>query len=1156
MINDTTLSQDLLNEDSLSREQALAHDSFIVEAPAGAGKTELLTQRFLKLLITVDAPEEVIAITFTNKAASEMKSRIMDSLIMAAAGALPHQQHKQITFHLGQAVLTCSTELSWNLLNTPSRLRIYTIDSLSANLARQMPLLSRFGTQPGVRDDPRPYYEEAAIRVIEHLEHKTYGAIVHAALQYFDNDTYKLTQLLSEMLAKRDQWLPYTQSQHTAQDAEAALSRMISADIQTAADCLTLRFQEALMPIARFAACNLEDNHSIYQLLDWDKLIDVEATALTHWQAIADLLLTASGTFRKRLDKNMGLPATPEAKPYKEALIEIIESLNQINGAEAAIARLRTLPSPQQDESTWQMIATLAQLLHIAVGELWLVFQTHGEVDFVEISHRALLALEDIAGNATDLALKLDYRVQHLLVDEFQDTSPSQIKLIQALTRGWQAGDGRTLFCVGDPMQSIYRFRKANVGLFLRVAQQGIGNIKLKSLKLWRNNRSTPPVVEWVNHAFNVIFPSQDSISRGAIQYRPFVATKDSESIAGVSVHALLDEKPNSLSDYSNNGDSDEEEQLLPTDIRQLEADKIIEIIQQTRTYKPDAKIAVLVRARSHLTALVTEIRRNHPTLSFQAVEIEELANRQIVQDLLSLVYALHQRADRVHWLAILRAPWCGLTLADLHALVADDKRSTILQLMQNEARVNQLSEDGQKRLLHVREVLLQALQHQGRQSVSRWLHGVWLMLGGADCLWDAGDVRDVQAFFARIQALETAGQFSPQQLALEVEKLYAAPDAKADDSLQLMTIHKSKGLEFDTVILPGLDRKTGGNEQPLLLWEEVSSDLNQEDCNAVDLVVAPYIPKGNTIQTANAVTPYDYLKMLEKERATHENTRVLYVAATRAERCLHLLGTAKIDAAGKVTAPKNTFLEMLWPIVQAQFNTEQVIKPSISKSANRASDVATINLENFKPQLIRLNNALMPTIFTELVTAKTTKNQLKEDDSNTLDANIGILTHLYLQLIAENYEKNQTENWSIAKIATLSNAMRRWFKQKTYDDVTIEQAVTRVHDLLATTLASEQGQWVLQNRASAASELAIEFNSDQTATKKIIDRTFIEDGTRWIIDYKSVELPKDSSEISLKAIAMQFQTQLDDYASLFESEGLPIQKAIFFVSIGRLLLL
>ena len=1143
MSNDATLDT-LLHEDSLSRKQALAHDSFIVEAPAGAGKTELLTQRFLMLLETVESPEEIIAITFTNKAASEMKARIMDSLVMAAADELPVQPHKKITFALGKTVLARSAELGWNLLDTPSRLRIYTIDSLSANLARQMPLLSRFGTQPGVRDDPRPHYEEAAMRAIEHLEHEDYGQIVHDALQYFDNDTYKLTQLLAEMLAKRDQWLPYSQSAHTAQDAEAALASMINGDIQVAAEVFSVRYQQALMPIARFAASNLEANHPIAQLLDWNSEIGAETHNLAGWQAVTELVLTAGGTLRKRLDKNIGFPATSEAKLHKAALLEIIASLHQTSGAETALARLRTLPSPQQDENTWKMIATLAQLLHIAVGELWLVFQANGEVDFVEISQRSLLALEDVEGSTTDLALKLDYSIQHLLVDEFQDTSPSQIKLIQALTRGWQADDGRTLFCVGDPMQSIYRFRKANVGLFLGAAQKGIGQIKLKSLKLWRNNRSQPSVVEWVNTAFDKVFPDQDSISRGAIHYRQFVATKDSESVAGVTVHAMLDEKPSSNTD-------DDEEPILATDIRQLEADTIIEIIQQTRAHKPEAKIAVLVRARSHLTALVTEIRRNHPTLSFQAVEIEELVNRQIVQDLLSLSYALHQRADRVNWLAVLRAPWCGLTLADLHALVSSDKGSTIMQLIHNEARLTSLSADGQQRVLHVRDVLSQALQHQGRSSVSRWLHGAWLMLGGADCLWDAGDVRDVQAFFARVQQLEAAGQFSPQQLAVEVEKLYAAPDAKADDSLQFMTIHKSKGLEFDTVILPGLDRKTGGNDQPLLLWEEVSPDDAAHEVDVVNLVVAPYIPKGANAQAANAITPYDYLKILEKERAAFEDARVLYVAATRAERCLHLLGAAKVNNKGEIKAPKNTFLDMLWPIVYDHFNEAHAIKPPTDSTTNVTANIdSTVTLENFKPQLIRLNQVASPNVFAKTKIIESDNNNKKEDNSNTLDADVGILTHLYLELMA----KSDLHLWSASRITTLENAMQRWFKQKAYDAAIANQSTKRVITLLSTTLGSEQGQWVLKDRDTAANELAITSTTEQAVNQKIVDRTFVDAGIRWVIDYKSTTLANASSDADLKAFAAQYKTQLDGYASLFEDQNLPIQKAIFFVSIGRLL--
>jgi ATP-dependent helicase/nuclease subunit A len=110
------------------------------------------------------------------------------------------------------------------------------------------------------------------------------------------------------------------------------------------------------------------------------------------------------------------------------------------------------------------------------LASLWLAFQEGGEVDFIEIAARASLALGDDEA-PTDLAQALDYRISHLLVDEFQDTSPVQVELLEQLTRGWLPDDGRTLFVVGDPMQSIYRFRKADVGLFLRVRQRGIGGI-------------------------------------------------------------------------------------------------------------------------------------------------------------------------------------------------------------------------------------------------------------------------------------------------------------------------------------------------------------------------------------------------------------------------------------------------------------------------------------------------------------------------------------------------------------------------------------------------------------------------------------------------------------------------------------------------------
>ena len=206
---------DLLQEDEANRRCALELCSFIVEAPAGAGKTELLTQRYLRLLAVVDAPEEIIAITFTNKAAGEMRSRIAESLELARAGTLPEQPHKRITFELARAALARSGERGWQIETQPGRLRLTTIDALCASLARQMPLLSRFGAQPAVADEAKRHYEEAARRALDHLEDRgdrgENGGREHAdavaiALTHLDNDVARLARLLAEILAKREQW--------------------------------------------------------------------------------------------------------------------------------------------------------------------------------------------------------------------------------------------------------------------------------------------------------------------------------------------------------------------------------------------------------------------------------------------------------------------------------------------------------------------------------------------------------------------------------------------------------------------------------------------------------------------------------------------------------------------------------------------------------------------------------------------------------------------------------------------------------------------------------------------------------------------------------------------------------------------------------------
>ena len=1169
------MSAQLLIDDEVNRQRALDLASFIVEAPAGAGKTELLTQRYLKLLQTVNAPEEIIAITFTNKAAAEMRLRILDSLIAASKKIPPTLPHKQITYDLSLQALAQSQKNNWQLLKNPSRLRIFTIDGLCAHLARQMPLLSRFGAQPKVADDATILYAEAAEKTLALLEHVAHGDIIQSALRYVENNATQLTSLLVKMLEKRDQWLSFAQNhaqnhaqyEVNAEQLQNTLNQLISSSLSHAEHALPAALQQVLMPVARFAASQQPASIQINALLDWQTPLYAEPSDLAKWRAVADLMLTATGAPRKEggLNVKFGFAPTDEGRAHKKTLVEIIAAVNNT----AALHAIRSLPygfdnngfenTSAADDSDWQMqnwhtIAALSKLLNLAVAQLWLVFQAAGEVDFVEIAQRATQALYDKSGDdsdldaPTDLALKLDYQIQHLLVDEFQDTSPSQIKLLEQLTHGWQVGDARTLFCVGDPMQSIYRFRKANVSLFINAAQSGIGDIKLQRLQLYRNNRATPQIVGWINQTFAPMFSEFDDESQGAVKYRASIADANKNvANSAVEVHAIV----KSGGSIKNSAET----------AKRQEADAVIAIIKRERAANPNASIAVLVSAKNHLNHLVTSLRRSHAEIKFQALEIEALENRQVVQDLLALTHALHHKADRVHWLAVLRAPWCGLNLHDLHALAGANHHTTIWQLMQNDALISQLSSDGQARLQHVRAIFAEAFQAQGRSSSSRWIRGVWLMLNGTGCLWEQADVIDVQAFFKCLDELDKRNQFSPERMCVEIEKLFAAPDADGE-KLQMMTIHKSKGLEFDTVILLGLGNAAGGNnsEKPLLLWEEVRVDGHSE------LLAAPFVPKGarDSDQYPNQVSVYDFLASREKIRDANEDARVLYVAATRAERKLHLVGFASQNKDGDIKPAANAPLALLWPAVSHCFEDNAL------KSLEVATEIENIedDIARFTPQLVRLKQLQIPAALQinqqpalaygntkiALALSQITPNLAADTGSfknlaadcgsfKNLAADCGSLAHLYMEMIA----KNGLEHWPASRIDACSQSMRVWLMQRSHAKIEIEKHVVQIISALKQTIASPQGPWLLARRASMQAELSISTVDEEQR----IDLTFVENGTRWIIDYK---LGLDVTEATANAAAQAHKPQLVSYAALFTQENLPIKTAVFFLNSAQLI--
>ncbi|MBI3280275.1 MAG: UvrD-helicase domain-containing protein, partial [Acidobacteria bacterium] len=187
----------MIPRDAAARERALdAAGSFIVQAPAGSGKTELLTQRFLALLARVERPEAVAAITFTKKAAGEMRERILEAMDKAA-GRPPAALHEAVTWRLGRAVLEQDRRQGWNLRQNPARLQVHTIDALCASLVRQMPWLSRLGAQPSFLEDASELYEEAARETLALLESDAAHADrIAAVLRHVDNRQPELERLI------------------------------------------------------------------------------------------------------------------------------------------------------------------------------------------------------------------------------------------------------------------------------------------------------------------------------------------------------------------------------------------------------------------------------------------------------------------------------------------------------------------------------------------------------------------------------------------------------------------------------------------------------------------------------------------------------------------------------------------------------------------------------------------------------------------------------------------------------------------------------------------------------------------------------------------------------------------------------------------------
>jgi len=1113
--------------DQQARRDALTPDrSFIVQAPAGSGKTELLIQRFLRLLATVDEPEEVLAITFTNKAAAEMRHRVLLAIERAEGEEAPEAPHERLTWDLARAVLERNDERSWRLRDNAGRLRIQTLDALNARIARMQPMtnaLSSFGSRIPGEAGLSSLYRQAAAATLDYLaEPGQMRNTVETVVTHLDGNLETYLGRIASMLKSRDQWLPVIGvgelDNEAADRARTRLEAHLRDAVENELEPLAAGFSDAqgseFVELACFSLENRRADGKAFPDIRADELAALPGTSaaeLDRWQALAALMLTkpsgqkAPAPF-KSPTKTQGFPAQhPEGKANATRYVELMDDLQSGSDVVERLASIHTLPAPAYSDEQWAVLRALLELLQLATAELRRLFLSTGTADYIETGLNAMAALGSDE-EPTDLALLLDYRIRHILVDEMQDTSLVQYRLLERLTAGWTDEDGRTLFCVGDPMQSIYRFRNAEVAQFLVAQQKGIGIKRLTPLTLRRNFRSGERLIDWFNATFSSVFPGTDDPDRGAVSYAESVTADHLKGRGEVHVHPVL-------------GTS-----------QRHEAATTAGIVESLRDRHPDDNIAILVRGRTQLRELIPILRERD--VPFQAVDIDRLTDLPEIIDALILTRVLVHKGDRHAWLAFLRAPWAGLEWSDLLALVRGDRRTPVPTLLKDETRLSQLSQEGRAIVDRLRPIVDEIVETSRTERLRGRVESLWMRLGGPVWLKDDGQVEHVHRYLDVLSTLENHGTLTDVALLerqLDEERTSSVADAK----LSIMTMHKAKGLQFDHVILHGLSRRPKGNTSQVLNWLETATPDGEER-----LLMAPVARSDSDDRDP----VHQYLHTLNNEKSRFEMQRLLYVACTRAKSTLHLVGHCELKDSEELRVPTaSTLMRLLWPIVEPDYVAALERGDAVVNDTDAA--------EWIEPRLRRLDAGWAPPPIEKLpnrvVAARDAAPPRRFDWAGNVAMTAGVIVHRWLHGLSNGRFWDLTTDAERRRALTL-----RWTKEEGVRDT--DAVVSRVDDALLRLLDDERGRWLLSGDGHAELPLTGLLDDGRIATG-IIDRVRIDGDEHWIVDYKTSVHEGGDLERFVSEEVRLYREQLERYVTLYEGwTGIRAKAALYFPLLAR----
>jgi ATP-dependent exoDNAse (exonuclease V) beta subunit len=546
--------------------------------------------------------------------------------------------------------------------------------------------------------------------------------------------------------------------------------------------------------------------------------------------------------------------------------------------------------------------------------------------------------------------------------------------------------------------------------------------------------------------------------------------------------------------------------------------------------------VAILVRARAHLQDVVNELYRNN--VPCRAVELVSLKSRPVVNDLVQLARALAHPGDRLAWLSILRSPVCGLRLETLHALFGKYPHQAVpdtLSLCFGDDFLIECGVQGDEalRVRHAATVLLDQRNLSGRAPFAAWLEVCWQRLGGEKAYPQGADHADAQSLLRLVERLAPYGGLNPVELEQQLERLYAASRSVEGPAVEVMTIHKSKGLQFDTVILMGLHQGIRRDETPLMHVEMGEGRV----------LLGPIQPR----TTGNVDSLAEYLGRRERKRADYEIDRLLYVAVTRAREALHLIVDVDTDDEGVVKPPAaNSLLGRLWPAIEADTIAQVESEASLPKDACTDAELKVepgsagerlSTISRLPSACLTPAQAVMPdTLPWPQASARDVWAQTDQDE-----AIAGVVAHAWLEHIGKKGE----QAWYKMSEAEREHVVGRQLLRAGLFESRLGQAVQIVCETIECTVNSKRGRWLL-GLADAYREWAL---LDTTGRVSVIDLAVNNEAGWLVVDYKTgCPAENESEQGFITRMSARYGEQMARYRqSVSALDGRPVRTALYF---------